>query len=57
MAEAYFTLKGTFNGCNMNTWCDESLYSIQATCFQHHFSIKIWVTVTGDLTRLYKLPP
>ena len=45
------------NDCNMNTWCDGSLYSMQATCFQHQFAINIWVTVTGDLTSPHKLLP
>jgi len=46
-----------FNFCNMNTWCYGSLYSIQATCFQHQFAINSWVTVNDDLTSPYKLLP
>jgi hypothetical protein len=46
-----------FNFCNMNIWCDGSLYSIQATCFQHQFAMNIWVTVNDDLTSPYKLLP
>jgi hypothetical protein len=41
----------------MNTWCDGSLYSIRATCFQHQFAINIWGTVKDDLKSPYKVLP